>query len=152
VVFGPDQVTTGAAQDFAHATELARRMVAEFGMSDVLGPMSVAQGDGLVYPGQEIHRRREISERTAEIIDEEVRRALTEALARARALIGENLERLHALARALLDRETLDRPALEALMAGRPLPALAGPSAPADSAAGPPSGASEPALAGAASS
>jgi len=147
VVFGPDQVTTGAAQDFAHATELARRMVAEFGMSEVLGPMSVGQGDGLVYPGQEIHRRREISERTAEIIDEEVRRSLTEALVRARALIRENLERLHALARALLDRETLDRPALEALMAGRPLPALAGPSAPADSAAAPPSGGADSAVA-----
>jgi len=100
-----------------------------------------------VYPGQEIHRRREISERTAEIIDEEVRRSLTEALVRARALIRENLERLHALARALLDRETLDRPALEALMAGRPLPALAGPSAPADSAAAPPSGGADSAVA-----
>ena len=150
-VFGPDQVTTGAAQDFAQATELARRMVAEFGMSDALGPVSVAQADDLLYPGEQIHSRREISERTAEMIDEEVRRLLTEALTRARDLVRENLDRLHALARALLDRETLDRPALEALMAGRPLAALAGPSAPADSAAGPPSDSPKPALAGTAS-
>lgn len=154
VVFGPDQVTTGAAQDFAQATELARRMVAEFGMSDAVGPVSVAQGDGLGYPGQEIHRRREISERTAEMIDEEVRKALTEALTRARDLIRANLDKLHALARGLLERETLDRPALEALMAGRSLAALAGASAPPDSRiaqpnGAQPNGASEPAPAGA---
>jgi cell division protease FtsH len=149
VVFGPDQVTTGAAQDFVQATEIARRMVAEFGMSDAIGPMNVGQADVLGYPGQEIPRGREISEQTAEIIDAEIRRTLTQALERARDLIRANLDRLHSLARALLERETLDRPALEAIMAGRPIPAPAGPSAPADSPAGPPE-ALESALAGAA--
>lgn len=127
VVFGPDEVTTGAAQDFAQATELARRMVTQFGMSDALGPMSVVEGNGLPYPGQELHRRHEISERTAEIIDAEIRQSLTEALVRARDLIRGNLDKLHALARALLERETLDRSALNAVMAGQPLPARATP-------------------------
>jgi cell division protease FtsH len=131
LIFGADQVTTGAAQDFAQATELARRMVTEFGMSEALGPLSVAGANGLVYPGQEIYRRREISEKTAEIIDREVRQALTDALARARNLVHDNVDLLHAVARALLERETLDRPALDALMAGRPLPA-AGPPPPAE--------------------
>ncbi len=127
LVFGPDEVTTGAAQDFAQATELARRMVTQFGMSDALGPMSVVEGNGLPYPGQELHRRHEISERTAEIIDAEIRQSLTEALVRARDLIRGNLDKLHALARGLLERETLDRSALNAVMAGQPLPARATP-------------------------
>jgi cell division protease FtsH len=110
----------------AQATELARRMVAEFGMSDAVGPMSVARADGLGYPGEEMHHRREISERTAELVDDEIRRTLTEAHTRARDLIRGHLDQLHAVARALLERETLDRPALEALMASRPLPALVG--------------------------
>jgi cell division protease FtsH len=132
VVFGPDQVTTGAAQDFAQATELARRMVTQFGMSDALGTMSVVEEKSLPYPGQELHRH-EVSERTAEIVDEEIRRSLIEALMRARDLIRENLDKLHALARGLLERETLDRSALTAVMAGQPLPALATGSRPAES-------------------
>jgi cell division protease FtsH len=153
VVFGPDQVTTGAAQDFAQATELARRMITQFGMSDALGPINVAEGNNLLpYPGQELHRRHEISERTAELIDEEIRQSLTEALVRARDLIRENVDKLHALARGLLERETLDRSALSALMAGQPLPPLATALGPAESPGAAPGTPSEPALAGAATS
>ena len=149
VVFGPDQVTTGAAQDFAQATELARRMITQFGMSDVLGPINIAEGNNLLpYPGQELHRRHEISERTAELIDEEIRQSLTEALVRARDLIRANLDKLHALARGLLERETLDRSALSALMAGQPLPPLAT-AGPAESPGAAPDSRLEPALAGA---
>jgi cell division protease FtsH len=149
VVFGPDQVTTGAAQDFAQATELARRMITQFGMSDALGPVNVVEGNGLPYPGQELHRRHELSERTAEIVDDEIRRSLTEALDRARDLVRQNLDKLHALARGLLERETLDRPALAAVMAGQPLPALTTVSRPADSARVTSDTRLEPALAGA---
>ena len=150
MVFGPEQVTTGAAQDFAQATELARRMITKFGMSDALGPVNIVEGNNLLpYPGQELHRRHEISERTAELIDEEIRQSLTEALVRARDLIRENLDKLHALARGLLERETLDRSALSALMAGQPLPPLATAPGPAESPGAAPDSLSEPALAGA---
>lgn len=150
VVFGPDQVTTGAAQDFAQATELARRMITQFGMSDVLGPINITEGNDLLpYPGQELHRRHEISERTAELIDEEIRQSLTAALVRARDLIRANLDKLHALARGLLERETLDRSALSALMARQPLPPLATALGPAESPGAAPDSPSEPALAGA---
>jgi cell division protease FtsH len=150
LVFGPDQVTTGAAQDFAQATELARRMITQFGMSDALGPINIVEGNNLLpYPGQELYRRHEISERTAELIDEEIRQSLTEALVRARDLIRENLDKLHALARGLLERETLDRSALSALMAGQPLPPLATAPGPVESHGAAPDGSSEPALAGA---
>lgn len=151
VVFGPDQVTTGAAQDFAQATELARRMITQFGMSDALGPINIAEANNLLpYPGQELHRRHEISERTAQLIDEEIRQSLTEALVRARGLIRENLDKLHALARGLLERETLDRSALAAVMAGQSLPALTTASRPADSPAATSDSRLEPAPAGAA--
>ncbi len=149
VVFGPDQVTTGAAQDFAQATELARRMVTQFGMSDTVGPINVAEGNNLPYPGQELLRRHEISERMAELIDEEIRESLTEALVRARDLIRANLDKLHALAKGLLERETLDRAALDAVMAGQPLPPVATPPPPVTPPGPAPEAPAEPVLAGA---
>jgi len=126
IVFGPEQVTTGAAQDFAQATDLARRMITEFGMSEALGPVTVAQSEGLVYLGHETGRRAQVSESIAELVDHEVRRLLTDALTRARDLIRGNVEKLHTLARGLLERETLDRPALEAIMRGESVPPAAG--------------------------
>jgi cell division protease FtsH len=125
LIFGPEKVTTGAAQDFAQATELARRMVTHFGMTDALGPMGIAERAGPIYLGPEFARRAEISEQTAELIDREIRRLLTEAQDRARTLIRGKLDTLHALAEALLEHETLDRPMLEAIVAHRPVPPVA---------------------------
>jgi cell division protease FtsH len=122
LVFGPEKVTTGAAQDFAQATELARRMVTHFGMTDALGPMGIADRPGPVLLDQEYARRGEISEQTAELVDREIRRLLTEAFERARALLRDNRDTLHTIAEQLLEHETLDRPALEKIVAGRPLP------------------------------
>ena len=122
LVFGPEKVTTGAAHDFAQATELARRMVTHFGMTDALGPMGIADRPGPVLLGQEYSRRGEISEQTAELVDREIRRLLTESVGRARVLLRDNLGTLHKLAEQLLEHETLDRPALEQIVADRPSP------------------------------
>jgi cell division protease FtsH len=116
LVFGPHEVTTGAAQDFVPATELARRMVTEFGMSEAVGPMALGEREQTIFLGQALAHRREVSERTSQLVDAEVRRLVREAYAKARALISGNMERLHALARALLDRETLTREEVEAIV------------------------------------
>jgi cell division protease FtsH len=126
LVFGPDQVTTGAAQDFAQATELARRMVTEFGMSDAMGPVSAGERDPRVFLGRDFTERRDISDRTAELIDAEVRRLATEAYERARDLVQTHLDALHGLAGALLERETLNREDVLRIVRGdTPVPAAA---------------------------
>jgi cell division protease FtsH len=137
LVFGQDRVTTGAAQDFEQATQLARRMVTEFGMSEAVGPLALGEREPAVFLGRELGRRREVSERTAELIDAEVRRLVAAAYEQAKRLLGGNLSLVHAIAAALLERETLNREDVEAIVRG---PAAAGHAA-----------ASEPALAAAAS-
>ena len=109
LVFGPGKVTTGAAQDFQQATDLARRMVTEFGMSEGIGPVTVGARESANFLGRELVTHREVSERTAELVDREVRRLIDQACAEARRVVGANLPALHALASALLERETLSR-------------------------------------------
>jgi cell division protease FtsH len=121
VVFG--QLTTGAADDFRKATQLARSMVTEWGMSDNLGPLTYGEKEDASFlpfgPGM---RNNDYSEQTAREIDQEVRRIIQEQYARAKKLLLENREKLDTIAEALLERETLDREELEAIMAGKPLP------------------------------
>src|SRR5579884_4272750 len=135
LVFGPDKVTTGAAQDIQQATEMARRMVTQFGMSDVVGPIAVGDREAEIFLGREVVQRREVSERTAELVDTEVKRVLTEAYEQARAILTEHRDALDRLAAALLERETLDREEVELVVAGRPLPPLVPPPAPSAPAA-----------------
>ncbi len=116
LAFGPDKVTTGAAQDFDQATQLARRMVTEFGMSDAIGPLGLTEPGHAVFLGRELTQRRELSEKTAEMVDREVRRLATEAYDKAKALLGAERPALDALAQALLDRETLSREEVESLV------------------------------------
>src|SRR5216683_810581 len=130
VVFGPDKVTTGAAQDIQVATSYARRMVTQFGMSDAVGPIAVGDREAEIFLGREIVQRREISERTAELVDNEVKRILEGAFERAKAIISEHRDSLDRLAHALLERETLDREEVELVMAGKPLPPQVSPSDP----------------------
>ena len=122
LVFGPEKVTTGAAQDIQQATEMARRMVTQFGMSDVVGPIAVGDREAEIFLGREVVQRREISDRTAEIVDTELKRILSEAYERARTIIAGHRETLDRLASALLERETLDREEVELVVAGKPLP------------------------------
>jgi len=122
LVFGPEKITTGAAQDIQQATEMARRMVTQFGMSDVVGPIAVGDREAEIFLGREVVQRREISDRTAEIVDTELKRILSEAYERARTIIAGHRETLDRLASALLERETLDREEVELVVAGKPLP------------------------------
>src|SRR5690606_12269708 len=131
LVFGPDKITTGAGNDIDRATAMARRMVTQFGMSDVIGPMAVGDSEQEVFLGRELVQRREVSERTAQLVDQEVKKFLDEAYARAKRILEENRDLLEAIAEALLERETLDREDIELLAAGEPLPPVAAGEGPA---------------------
>jgi cell division protease FtsH len=122
LVFGPEKVTTGAGNDIERATGLARRMVTQFGMSDRVGAMSVGDREQEIFLGREFASRREVSERTAEMVDDEVKRLIDEAYEKARNLLSENRELLDRMAAALLERETLDRDDVDLVVAGKELP------------------------------
>jgi cell division protease FtsH len=122
IVFGKNEVTTGAGGDIERATMLARRMVMQFGMSEVVGLMSVGEREQEVFLGREFATRRETSEQTAELVDQEVKRLLDEAYATALRLLNEHRDLLEQIATALLERETLDRDEIEMLVKGMPLP------------------------------
>ena len=115
-----DTVTTGAGNDIERATELARKMVCEWGMSEAMGPLSFGKKDEQIFLGREIATHRDYSEQTARAIDDEVRRLVEEAHAAARLLLQENKETLERLAKALLEEETLDAEAVDAIVADRP--------------------------------
>ncbi|MDP3260513.1 MAG: ATP-dependent zinc metalloprotease FtsH, partial [Thermodesulfovibrionales bacterium] len=101
-------MTTGAGNDLERATELARRMVTEWGMSEKLGPLTFGKKDEQIFLGREIARHKDYSEKTATDIDEEVKRLVIEAYERAKAIISENFDFLDAFAKALLEKETMD--------------------------------------------
>src|SRR5882724_619617 len=122
LVFGPDKVTPGASQDIQHATDVARRMVTQYGMSDTIGPIAVGDREAEIFLGREVVQRREISERTAELVDTEVKRILGDAFERAKTVLIDRRDALDRLAAALLERETLDREEVELVVAGKPLP------------------------------
>jgi cell division protease FtsH len=114
------QLTTGAADDFKKATQLARSMVTEWGMSTTLGPLSYAEKEETGFLGQSYHK--DYSEETAKEIDDEVRRIISTQYDRAKLVIGEHRKELDAIAEALLERETLGREEIEAIMSGKELP------------------------------
>ena len=122
MIFGPQDVTTGAGNDIERATTMARRMVTSFGMSDVIGLVAVADNEQEVFLGREISQRRTVSEHTQRIVDQEVKRILDEAHERAHVVLEEHSDLLEAIAQALLERETLDRDQIEMLERGETLP------------------------------
>jgi cell division protease FtsH len=124
MIFGAQDITTGAGNDIERATSMARRMVMSFGMSDVIGLVAVGDNEQEVFLGRELVQRRVVSEHTQRIVDEEVKRILDEAHKRAHRVLGENKNLLESIAAALLERETLDRNDVEALARGEPLPPL----------------------------
>jgi cell division protease FtsH len=111
VVFG--EVSTGAEDDIERATQMVRRMVTEFGMSERLGPVAFGRKQQMIFLGRDIGEQRDYSEHVGEMIDEEIRRVLDEAHARAVALLRAHRALLDRLARELMARESLDAPALE---------------------------------------
>ncbi|HMI45502.1 MAG TPA: ATP-dependent zinc metalloprotease FtsH [Gemmatimonadaceae bacterium] len=122
LVFGRDRVTTGAASDIQQATGLARRYVSQWGLSDEIGPVLVGDNEQELFLGRELQTRREVSERTAQLVDSEVSRVIKEAYSRATAVLQENMDLLHTVAAALLDRETLTGDEVAALARGETLP------------------------------
>ncbi|MGD2215744.1 MAG: ATP-dependent zinc metalloprotease FtsH [Gemmatimonadales bacterium] len=124
LVFGPEKITTGAGNDIERATALARRMIAEWGMSQAIGPMNIGDRGDEIFLGREIVERRDVSERTAQLVDEEVRKLLDAAYQDASRVMKENLDKLHVLANALLERETLDSDEIRAVFQGKELPPL----------------------------
>jgi cell division protease FtsH len=118
------EATTGAGDDLNRATDLARRMVTKWGMSEVLGPLTYGDEQEMVFLGREIAQHRDYSEETARLIDAEVKKIVTAAFDRACSILEENDEALHRLADALLEREILDREEIGILLRGEELPAM----------------------------
>jgi cell division protease FtsH len=120
-----DDITTGAAQDIDYATEVARRMVCEWGMSDTLGPVTFGKEDRQVFLGRELGHTKDYSESTAVLIDKEIRTLVEQASERAEKLLSDNLDKLHLLAETLLERETLTGDDLDELFGRSPSPRAA---------------------------
>ncbi len=113
-----DEMTSGAGNDIEQATETARKMVCQWGMSEKLGPLAFGQKEEQIFLGREFAQHKDYSEHTAELIDQEIRRLVTEAHERAKKILTENMDTLHALAQALLERETLVEKEIDAIIAG----------------------------------
>ena len=116
-----DELTSGAASDLQRVTNIARQMVTSWGMSE-LGPMAFGDKDDSPFSMGPNFRSKDYSEQTAQEIDEEVRRIVSTQYERAREILDANTEKLDAIAEALLERETLDREEIEAIMEGKELP------------------------------
>ena len=115
-----NQMTTGASNDFKRATEMARRMVTEWGMSDALGPMVYGENEGEVFLGRQVTTHQNMSEETMKAVDKEVRAIIDQQYALARKLLEENRDKVEAMTKALLEWETIDADQIGDIMAGRP--------------------------------
>jgi cell division protease FtsH len=115
-----NQMTTGASNDFERATDIARRMVTQWGMSDALGPMVYGENEGEVFLGRSITTHKNVSEATMQQVDAEIRRIIDGQYALARRLIEENRDKVETMTQALLEWETLDADQLNDIMAGKP--------------------------------
>jgi len=113
-----NEMTSGAGNDIERATETARKMVCQWGMSERLGPLSFGQKDEQIFLGREFAQHKDYSEETAVLIDQEIRGVVTQAYEKAKKILQENMDSLHALAQALLDRETLLEKEIDAIIAG----------------------------------
>jgi cell division protease FtsH len=124
IIFG--ELTTGAGNDIERATDLARKMVCEWGMSEKLGPLSYGQRDEEIFLGRQITRHKNYSEGTASAIDNEIKKIVTTSMKRSEKILNANLDVLHRLAAALLEREILDSSEIDAVIRGEQLPPLQG--------------------------
>ena len=117
LIFGSDGVTTGASNDISRATDLARKMVTSWGLSK-LGPRSYGQEEGEVFLGRSVQQTKEISDKTAEQIDIEVQSIIEHNYQRAKVILTEHLDKLHAMADFLMKFETIDAPQIQKIMSG----------------------------------
>jgi cell division protease FtsH len=120
MTLGKDGVTTGASNDIQRATDIARKMVTQWGLSEKMGPLMYDEVDEQVFLGRSAGQaHKSLSGETAKMIDEEVRSIIDECYETARRLLDENSEKLHAMARALMLYETIDSDQIDDIMAGR---------------------------------
>src|SRR6056300_294412 len=119
MINGMDGVTTGASNDIERATEIARNMVTKWGLSDRLGPLTYSEDDGEVFLGRSVTQHKQVSDDTAHAIDEEVRRIIDSNYERAKTLLEANVDKLHAMAKALVKYETIGEHQIKDLMEGR---------------------------------
>jgi len=114
------QMTTGASNDFERATSIARDMVTRYGMTDELGPMVYAENEGEVFLGRSVTKTTTMSEETMRKVDSVIRRIIDEQYSAARKLIEDNQDKMHAMAKALLEWETIDADQIDDIMSGKP--------------------------------
>jgi cell division protease FtsH len=119
IIFGPQNVTTGASNDIQRTTDLARNMVTKWGLSDNLGPLTYGEDEGEVFLGHSVTQHKNISAQTANKIDEEVRAIVTRNYQRAESILKEHMDKLHAMADALMKYETIDTEQIADIMQGR---------------------------------
>ena len=108
LIFGNDSVTTGASNDIERATEIARKMVTKWGLSDKLGPLTYIEDEGEVFLGRSVTQHKQVSDITVKTIDEEVRRIIDQSYHDAAKILKTNIKKLHKMAEALIKYETLD--------------------------------------------
>jgi cell division protease FtsH len=119
LIFGADGVTTGASNDIERATDLARSMVTKWGLSTKLGPLTYSEENGEVFLGRQVTQHKQVSDETAHVIDEEIRRVIELNYKRAKEILETNLDKLHIMADALVKYETIDEQQIKDIMAGR---------------------------------
>jgi cell division protease FtsH len=120
LVFGHDKVTSGAAMDFKMATQMARAMVTQYGMSDKLGPLAYGENGDEVFLGHSVARNQQLSDETQKLVDEEIHRIVDEGYEFAEKLIEKNVDKLHIIAKGLLEYETLSGQEIKDLLEGKP--------------------------------
>jgi cell division protease FtsH len=118
LIFGYDKVTSGASSDISYATKVARAMVMKYGMSDKLGPLAYSDNEEEVFLGHSVARQQNVSERTAQMIDEEVRSIIDNAYKVTTKILKDNIDQLHLIAKALLEFETLSGDEIKAILKG----------------------------------
>ncbi len=119
LIFGSDHVTTGASNDIQRTTELARNMVTKWGLSEKLGPLTYSEEEGEVFLGHSVTQHKNVSDETAHIIDEEIKNIVERNYKRARQILEDNMDILHAMSEALIKFETIDKDQIDDIMEGR---------------------------------
>jgi cell division protease FtsH len=119
LIFGAEAVTTGASNDIERATEIARGMVTKWGLSEKMGPLAYSEEEGEVFLGHSVSQSKTVSDETAHLIDQEVRKIIDTNYQRARTMLVENMDKLHSMAEALIKYETIDAGQIDDIMAGK---------------------------------